>query len=50
MSLFLWIGLDITVADTGFSRTGGVGLLYGLNNEVQFGHKKTPILAGFYRA
>ena len=37
-----------SVADTGFSQTGGVSLLLGLKNEVQFGHKRTLILTGFY--
>ena len=37
-------------ADTGFSRTGGVTLIFGLNNEVHYGHKRTLILTGFYSA
>ena len=35
------------VADTGISQTGGVGLLFGMKNEVYFGHKRTLILIGF---
>ena len=36
-----------TVADTGFSRNGGVGPLFELKNEVHFGHKRTLIQIGF---
>ena len=38
---------ELSVADTGFSRTGGVDLLFKLNNEVHFGHKKILILTDF---
>ena len=42
--------LHATVADTGFSRTGGVGLLFGLKNKVHFGHKRSLVLIGFQGA
>ena len=45
-----YIETATAVADTGFSQTGGVGLLFGLKNEVQFGHKRSVILTSFYSA